>query len=232
EALRTLGNIAFDLDQHDAAIAHYQRYLEHKPDDLSVQTDMGTMYLSKGDFARAVRIYDAILKTDPKFFQAQFNLAIAYRSAGQNDAAIGALQRAKEIAPDDASKQQAERLIARLQGAPGMPPVAPGGAGAPPPAAEAPGGPANFREAVELIFKQHQILASKVQRFEWQSDTNAKLYLNDFPVSQMPEGMRSLFLERMKDRLRQQKDKFQVRQPVAIELIDFASGETMETLRE
>lgn len=229
EALQMLGNISFDLDQFDGAVDFYQRYLKLKPDDLGVLTDLGTMYLSKGDLSRAIKTYDQVLKVDPKFFQAQFNLAIAYRSAGQLDASIGALQRAKEIAPDDETKAQVEKLIARAQGT-GAPQ-----AGGQPAAAAAPAegeAAGTFREAVETVFRQHQMMASKVQRFEWQSDTSAKLYLADFPMAQMPENMRSMFLDRFKERIRQQKEKFRITEPVQIELIDLASGTVMDTLTE
>ena len=46
DVIHALGNIAFDMEQPDQAVDYYQRYLKEKPDDLEVQTDLGTMYLS------------------------------------------------------------------------------------------------------------------------------------------------------------------------------------------
>src|SRR5262245_48957088 len=45
DALRSLGNIAFDQEQPKEALDYYSRYLKQKPDDLEVRTDLGTMHL-------------------------------------------------------------------------------------------------------------------------------------------------------------------------------------------
>ncbi len=220
DALRGLGNIAFDRNDPTAAIGFYERFLEQKPDDLSVQTDLGTMFLAAGDVEKAVRAYDAVLKVDPTFFQAQFNLAIAYRTAGQDDAALAALRAAREHAPDEATRTQIDELLARADGA------------APPRGDEASAAPAStgFRSSIEAIFRTHQILASKVQRFDWQDDERLSAVLTGFPMDQMPESMRDLFLGRMKDRIAQAKSASGVDSPLTIELVDFESGEVMDTI--
>ena len=126
EVLRSLGNIAFDQEQSDAAVGYYQRYLKLKPDDLSVQTDLATMYLAAGKADQAIQAYESVLKTNPSFFQAQFNMAIAYRSLGDNDKMIAALEKARAMARDDAARTQVDQLLARAKGLP--PPGAPAAA--------------------------------------------------------------------------------------------------------
>ena len=118
DALRALGNIAFDRNQPDQASEYYRRYLKVKPDDLSVQTDLGTMQLSSQQVDAALKTYQDVLAVDPKFFQAQFNLAIAYRAAGDDAKALAALERARDIAGDDATRQRVNELLAHLKGAP------------------------------------------------------------------------------------------------------------------
>lgn len=224
DALRSLGNIAFDQEQPKEALDYYNRYLKLKPDDLEVRTDLGTMHLAAGDTKEAVRTYESVLKTNPTFFQAQFNLAIAYRGAGQTEAAVAALRRALEIAPDDAAKQQVQQLIARVEGQ---------GAAPPAPAAANAGAPAgDFKSAIEGIFRGNQIMASKVQKMEWTGANTARLYLNDFPMAQMGEGMKSMFLERMRGRFKEQKKAFGVTEKTTVELVDNASGQVMETISE
>lgn len=223
DVIRTMGNIAFDQEQPKEALEFYRRYLKQKPDDLEVRTDLGTMHLAAGDTNEAVRVYEGVLKDNPSFFQAQFNLAIAYRTAGQNEAAVGALRRAAEIAPDDTARQQVQQLLARVEGQVMDPPPAA-------PAAAAPEG--DFKTAIENIFRQNQIMASKVQRMDWTGPYSAKLYLNEFPMSQMDEGMRTMFLDRMRGRFKAQKQAFGVTGTTSVELIDNASGELMETISQ
>lgn len=226
DALRGLGNIAFEQNDTADAIARYKAYLEKKPDDLSVRTDMGTMFLAAGDTEEAVRVYDAVLKQDPTFFQAQFNLAIAYRTAGQNEAALAALKKAREFAPDDDTKQQIDQLLARDAGA-----GATGSQEAPAAAAPAAEG-GGFRGALEAVFRTHPILASKVQRFDWQDDTHVTAVLTGFPMSQMPEAMRGMFLQRMKERIAAAKKEGGIDTTVTIDLVDFESGEKMDSIVE
>lgn len=226
ETLRNLGNIAFDQEQPKEALDYYNRYLKQKPDDLEVRTDLGTMHLAAGDTKEAVRTYESVLKTNPSFFQAQFNLAIAYRGAGQNEAAIAALRRAAEIAPDDTAKQQVQQLLARIEGQATSPPAA----AAAPANAGAPAG--DFKAAIEDVFRKNQIMASKVQKLEWTGPTSARLYLNDFPITAMGEGMRSMFVERMRGRFKEQKTAFGVTEKTTVELVDNSSGQVMETISE
>jgi len=226
DALRGLGNIAYERNATADAIGFYQKFLAQKPDDLSVRTDLGTMFLASGDVEAAVRTYDAVLKEDPKFFQAQFNLAIAYRTAGQEDAALASLRQARDNAPDEDTRKQIDELLARVA-TPGAPGAAPGAESVAAPAA--PPGSA-FRTAVESIFRTHQILASKVQRLDWQDDTNLTAVLTGFPMAQMPPEMRTMFLTRMQDRIAAAKQANGVSATVTIELVDFESGERMDAI--
>lgn len=118
DALRALGNIAFDRNQPEQAMQYYARYLKEKPDDLGVRTDYGTMQLTAGQTAAATKTYEEVLAADPKYFQAQFNLAIAYRAGGDDEAAMKALARAREVAGDDATRQRVDELLAHLRGGP------------------------------------------------------------------------------------------------------------------
>jgi Tfp pilus assembly protein PilF len=49
-----------------------------KPDDLSVTTDMATMYLSRGDANTAIQFYEKVLQQKPEFFEALFNSNLAW----------------------------------------------------------------------------------------------------------------------------------------------------------
>lgn len=232
DAIRTLGNIAFDQEQSDAAIGYYQRYLKLKPDDLSVQTDMATMYLASGKAEQAIQAYEGVLKTNPSFFQAQFNMAIAYRQLGDNAKMMAALEKARTMATDDASRTQVDQLLARAKGLP--PPAAPVAEAAAPPAAApaAPGAGGTFQSDAETLFRGNPILGPKVQRIEWSGPESAKVYVRDFPMDQMGDSMREMFADRMKGRIKEKKDAHKVVQATKFEIVDDPSGRVLTTITE
>lgn len=234
DVIRALGNITFDRKDTAKAIAYYQQYLDKKPDDLEVKTDLGTMQLTAGHADQALRTYEEVLKSDSKFFQAQFNTAIAYRSQGDAEKTAAALVKARDIAPDDATRTQVDQLIAHLKeqlAAPaGSAPMAP--AAMPPgaPAAAAPGG--SFQADAESLFRQNPVLGPKVQRVEWSGATAAKVVVRDFPMDQMGEEMRDMFTDRMKGRIREKKTTHKVTDSTRFEIFDEAAGRVVETITE
>ena len=227
EALRALGNIAYERQQPEIAMSFYQQYLAQKPDDPEVKTDLGTMLLASGKQDEAIATYQQVLEKHPQFFQAHFNLGVAYHGMGKLDEALAALRKARELAPDERIRAQVDQVLARVQGAP----VGQGAAGQATPA-EPRAGEASFRSAAESLFRQNPVMGSRVQRIEWQGEHLARVYLQDFPMEQMGPQMRTMFRERMLGRLREQKTRFAVQEPVKFELVDAASGSVMDTLSE
>jgi tetratricopeptide (TPR) repeat protein len=233
DVIRNLGNIAFDREQSDVAIEYYQRYLKQKPDDLNVQTDLGTMYFQAGKTDQAIQSYESVLKTDPSFFQAQFNLFFVYRAANQPEKAMAALEKARSLAPDDTSRNQVEQVMARAKGLPPPAPAAGAVSGASPekqPAAPVPAG--TFQADAEDLFRQHPILGPKVQRIQWQGAETAQVYLRGFPMDQMGDDMRNMFIDRMRGRIKEKKAAHNVTQTARFDLVDDASGQVLATITE
>jgi len=224
DALRVLGNIAFDRDAPERAMDYYRRYLKLKPDDLSVQTDLGTMLLSSKQVDAALKAYQDVLAKDPKFFQAQFNLAIAYRAAGDDAKAVAALQHAREIADDDATRQRVDALLARLKG--GAAPEAASGEAA------GGGGGGDVHADVEAIFRSHPIVGPKLDRIDWPSPDRARVLLREFPMEGMPPMVRDKFTERIRSGIRDSRSRYQIGTPITVELVDAASGRVMATVTE
>lgn len=215
DALRALGNIAYDRNDPRQALEIYQRYLAIKPDDLGVQTDLGTMLLADKQVEAAKRTYEAVLTKDPNFFQAQFNLAIAYRSEGDEPKALAALRRARDIATDDETRQRVDMLLARV--------------GTSPPAAEP---VRDLRTEVEAVFRAHPIAGSRIDRIDWASDQSARVVLREFPMDGMPPMVRDKFIERIKNGVHDAKARHQTEAPITIELVDAAGGRVMATVVE
>ncbi|HVN86151.1 MAG TPA: tetratricopeptide repeat protein [Candidatus Binatia bacterium] len=223
DILRSLGNIAFDREEPEKAIGHYQKYLELKPDDDNVRTDMNTMRLAAGQVDEAIAGYRAVLAKNPSFFQAHFNLGLAYMRTGKTDEALAELQKSRDLAADDRVRTQVDQVIARAKG--GAAPVAEG--------ARAPAAPSgSLRAGIEDYFRGNQIMASKVDRFEWEDDHSVKVWLHDFPMAAMPDFVRGQMVDRIRTRIKEQKTAHQVTAAVQVQLVDSATKEAMETVKE
>lgn len=217
DALRGLGNIAYDRNDPIAAMDYYRRYLDVDPTDKSVRTDMATMLLAAQRPAEAVQAYQAVLQEDPTYFQAQFNLAIAYRAAGESELALAAMQRAREIANDDEARSRVDSILGALGSAP-----AAGGDRAP--------AQGSLRDAVEAVFRSHPIVGPRIDAIRWSDDQKAIVTLREFPIDGMPPMVRERFVERLTSGLAESKRRFSSSESIAVDIVDAASGETMLTV--
>ena len=231
DAVRGLGNVAYDREQPQKAIEYYRKYLTARPGDLHVLTDLGTMYLSAKDLPKAVETYEQVLATDPKFFQAQFNLAIAQRALGEMPKAVESLKKSREIAPDDATRKQVDDLLAHVSGAPPAPAGAPAANPPSAPVAAAQGG-GDVKVAIESIFRNHPIVGSKLDRFEWPDPHTVKVIIRQFPMESMPQFAKDMFFQRIKTGVKEKKAQYGITQPVRVELVDSATDKTMDTVTE
>lgn len=250
EGLRGLGNLAYDQQDRKTAIEYYERYLALKPDDPEVRTDLGTMLFESGDVGRSEMEFKRVIEQNPRFFQAYFNLGIVYEANGDREGAKAQLEKARELAPDDAIKSRISALItAAEQGipfvqaaeafaaqqaqaatagaAPGTGAPAAGSDGAP---ASATSEPQSFAAGVEQVFRSNPVAGPKVTRVEWPSPERGRVVMTAFPMDQMPDAMRDGYLDKMTKGVREAKEKFSVAGPVTIEIVDAASGNVMATV--
>jgi hypothetical protein len=97
-----------------------------------VRTDLGTMYLSTNNADQAVIQYKKVLAAHPQFFEAAFNLGVAYGQMNQLADARTALATALKLAPDGEARNRVNQMVASLATPPattadnGAPPLAPG----------------------------------------------------------------------------------------------------------
>ena len=71
-----LGNLCFDSDLPEKAIAAYKEALTISPNNADVLTDMGVMYRKSGKYDKAVQSFDKAVGVDPKHEIARFNKGI------------------------------------------------------------------------------------------------------------------------------------------------------------
>jgi tetratricopeptide (TPR) repeat protein len=251
DAIRGIGNVYYDQQKFDLAAAQYEKYLAKHADDASVRTDLATTYLYQRQVDKAVASYQEAIASKPDFLQAHFNLGLAYEAKGDRDKALASLDKARSLATDDETRDRIDRVKKQLEQTPvgaaaaniaaGAGPAA--GAGAAPPAAPGspPHGPAtapnapppsgaDFPSQVEAQLRAHQILGPKIQKVEWPDPARARVLVADFPMQSMPEFARNLFKTRLDTILGDAKQKFGVTEARTIEIVDAASGDTMETV--
>jgi tetratricopeptide (TPR) repeat protein len=235
DALRALGDISADGDQAEKAMEYYTRFLALKPDDPYVLTLVGNLQLSARKGAEAVKSYEAALRVDPMLFQAQVGLGFGYAASGEPAKALEALQRARGLATDAATRKQVDDILARI-GAPAAAAAAPSGL-APAPAGAGGGavpaaGDGGYRPGVETIFRTHPIVGSKLDRIDWSDDQKLQVVVREFPMEQMPPFARDKFFDRIKTGLRENKAKHGITGSVTVELVDSASGKVMDSVSE
>ncbi len=164
------------------------RYLAVKPEDPSVRTDLGTMYLYGGDADKAIAEYGKVLAKDEKFYQAHFNLGIAYAQKGDATKALASFARARDLAPDDAARQQIDAMADRTKAASTA-------------ARPREGDRRAFSSGPRRALRGHPIVGPKIVAFRWPSATVGEVRLREFPMQGMPEMVRQKFLDRLKGEL-------------------------------
>ncbi len=218
DALRGLGNVYYDLEEHHQSIEYYQRYLALDPDNASVTTDLGTMYLYTGQVDRAIALYQSVLAKQPGFFQAHFNLGVAYQEKGLPEQAAASLQQAKSLTDNTTVQTRIDQLLEQFSN------------GTAPSQTAASTQFSPFQQAVESLFRAHEMMAPKIVRIEWPSQTQARVFFRNFPMAGMPQTVRDSFREKLRGQLIDTGQKAGVSGLATVELIDIDTQHVMETL--
>ena len=238
DALRGTGNIDFDQRKFDQAIAAYEHYLSKKPDDPDVRTDLATMYLSTDNADQAVVQYKKVLAAHPQFFEAAFNLGVAYGQMNKAADARTAFATALKIAPDADARNRVNQMIASLNSVPAAAPPIADNAGPPPAstASSATGQPAvaanTFQGAMEQMLRDLPVAGPKVQSLQWPSPTKTRVLMDNFPMDQMPPFAANKFMTDLKAGIDQVKNAHKVDGPVEVDICDAASGRVMQAVTE
>lgn len=73
-----LGNLYFDANRVDKAIAAYKRSLVLVPGNADVLTDLGVMYRRKGRPLEAIKAFDRAIQANPRQEAAYFNKGVVF----------------------------------------------------------------------------------------------------------------------------------------------------------
>lgn len=72
-----------------------------KPRDALDHYNQGCVLVEKGKMADAAKAFARSAEFDPKFYEAQYNLALALENSGEKAKAVAAWKKAAELASDD-----------------------------------------------------------------------------------------------------------------------------------
>jgi tetratricopeptide (TPR) repeat protein len=229
DALRGVGNVYYDFEEFDKAIDYYQKYLTLRPDDASVRTDIGTMYLYSNNIDRAIAEYQTVIAKKPDFFQAYFNLGVAYQEKGDAEQARTFLLKAKSLTTEKTIQERIDQVLAQFSGENASPATP---TSTTPPASTSQMNPAlsPFQQAIEQLFRSHNIMGPRISRIEWLTAKKARVLFQNFPMSGMPAEVRERFLGKLRTQINEVKIANKVSDPVIIELIDADTNQLMDTL--
>ena len=220
DALHGVGNIYYDFEEYAKATEYYQKYLALNPDDPNVRTDLGTMYLYSDDVDRAISEYQTVLAKRPDFFQAHFNLGIAYQEKGESDKARESLDRAKTLTTDQNIRAHIDQVLAQFGGSPPTTSAA-----LPVTSARSP-----FQQAVEKLFRSHEIMGPRISHIEWPAPAEAQVFFQNFPMTAMPSEVRERFLGKLRAQVTEAKSANGIDDTAKIELIDADTQQVMATI--
>ncbi len=100
QAHYNLGIVLAGRGQFDAAIDHYQKALEIKPDYAQAHYNLGIVLAGRGQSDEAIAHYQKALEIKPDFVEAYYNLGTVLAGREQFDAAIDRFRKAVEIKAD------------------------------------------------------------------------------------------------------------------------------------
>jgi tetratricopeptide (TPR) repeat protein len=115
-----LGNLFFDAERYDDAIAWYEQAVALQPNDENLSTDLGVCYYYTNQPDKALVRFDASLKINPKHVKTLLNLGIV-RAFGKQDlaGATKAWEQVIALDPNGTEGQAAKRALDTLKSAHG-----------------------------------------------------------------------------------------------------------------
>jgi tetratricopeptide (TPR) repeat protein len=114
DACCNLGILEFEADRIPAAFDCFTSALKHDPRHFESHFNLANLYFDNGDLRLARLHYELVAEIEPNFPNLYLNLGLVHAVNGDLDAAIAALNKAKEIAPDE-DHSKLNEFLATLQ---------------------------------------------------------------------------------------------------------------------
>lgn len=207
ESLSKQADLLFGVKQFDLAEMLYRKLLEKNSDDSELRGRLASALSFQGKYNEALAELQKILDKQPNAFQALAYMGITYAQMGEMEKALAYTEKALVHAPSDEAKKRLQIFINKLK----------------PATKDSDQDKATDElEPVRSYLKAHTIAGPKFVSCQIEKQT-LEIYMQDFPMDQMPEFARVSFINNLKDSIPQQ---LQLKE---LALIDQSSGKVMYT---
>src|ERR1051325_1968831 len=115
EAYCNLGIINLELGQLGKAVDNFTLALKHEPRHVEAHYNLGNLYYDAGELSLAKLHYEAAVQIESGFSLVYFNLALVYHRLSDIPAAFSALEKYKQLAPDDEEIEAVDQLLKVMQ---------------------------------------------------------------------------------------------------------------------
>jgi len=243
EVRTDLGTMYLYTGNADQAVVQYKKAITAKPGFFQAYYNMGIAYAqeNKPDDAAATLNKAIALAPDDtarnqvKELLAKLSGAPAASASMQAASAATPSTKKKPAAPAEsiAAKSTAASKSTTAASAPeASAAIAAKGQSSPAAAASTTSGEDDFHDAVETMVRGLPIAGPKVTTVEWPDKLKAKVFMDSFPMDQMPPFAKAKFLSDLKAGIDSAKKDNNISSPVEVNIVDGASGNVMETVTQ
>src|ERR1700734_1129181 len=222
----------FDQSYYGKAQDAYGHVLKLDPDNLDALRGIGDIDYDKQLYDEAIAAYEHYLKKKPDDPEVRTDLGTMYLYTGNADQAV--VQYKKASASNQAAS--ASTASAQKQAAAKSPAAASSSGASVAMAKASPAAPASaeddFHDAVEEMIRGLPIAGPKVTSVEWPDKLKAKVFMDNFPMDQMPPFAKTKFETDLKAGIDTAKKDNKIASPVEVNIVDSASGKVMETITQ
>ena len=110
EILKMIGYVFIELKELKKAYDFYLKAQKINPHDLEVQNQLGVIHLLSGKYNDAAIIFKRIVKKDPNFGEAHYNLGITYKKILEEESEDH-IKKYYELSDDKIDKKNKEELL-------------------------------------------------------------------------------------------------------------------------
>src|SRR6266550_3668558 len=115
EAYCNLGIINKDIGDIGKALDNFTRSLKHEPRHVEAHYNLGNLYYDAGQLPLARLHYEAAAQIESGFSLVYFNLALVYHKLGDLPGALGALEKYKQLEPNDSEIEAVNQLLKAMR---------------------------------------------------------------------------------------------------------------------
>ncbi len=116
QTIDALGTAYFMSEQYDKARSLFSRALRLHPGDPGATVRLAMVFQAKGDDAKAKSLINGVLKKQPDFQEAHYDLAIIYFSQQRLEQAKAEWQKTAAIDPSSKLGLQAQNFVDLMEG--------------------------------------------------------------------------------------------------------------------